>query len=48
MAEICLRVQDGLGMPVDWALIIVVLIFKGKGDIRNCSCIQLRNILSVV
>ena len=24
-------------MPVEWALSIV-LIFKGKGDIRNCSC----------
>ena len=25
-------------MPVEWALSIVVPIFKGKGDIRNCSC----------
>ena len=25
-------------MPEEWALSIVVLIFKGKGDIRNCSC----------
>ena len=25
-------------MPVEWALGIVDLIFKGKGDIRNCSC----------
>ena len=24
-------------MPVDWALGIVVPIFKGKDDIRNCS-----------
>ena len=24
-------------MPVEWALRIVVSIFKGKGDIRNCS-----------
>ena len=24
-------------MPVEWALSIVVPIFKGKGDIRNCS-----------
>ena len=24
-------------MPVEWALIIVVLFFKGMGDIRNCS-----------
>ena len=38
MAEICQKVQDGFGMPADWALSIVVPIFKGKGDIRNCSC----------
>ena len=25
-------------MPVEWALSIVVPIFKGKGDIRNCCC----------
>ena len=24
-------------MPVEWALSIVVPIFKGKGDIRNCG-----------
>ena len=24
-------------MPVEWALSIVVPIFKGKDDIRNCS-----------
>ena len=25
-------------MPAEWALCVVVPIFKGKGDIRNCSC----------
>ena len=25
-------------MPVEWAQITVVPIFKGKGDIGNCSC----------
>ena len=25
-------------MPAEWALRIVVLIFKGKGDIKSCSC----------
>ena len=25
-------------MSVEWALSIVFPIFKGKGDIRNCSC----------
>ena len=38
MAEICQRVLDGFGMPVEWALSIVVPIVKRKGDIRNCSC----------
>ena len=37
MAEICQRVLDRFGMSVEWALSIVVPIFKGKGDIRNCS-----------
>ena len=38
MAEICQKVLDGFGMPAELALSIVVAIFKGKGDIRNCSC----------
>ena len=38
MAEICLKVLDGFGMPAEWALSIVVPIFKGMGEIRNCSC----------
>ena len=38
MAEIGQKVQDGLEMPVEWALSIVVPIFKGKGNIRKCSC----------
>ena len=38
MAEICHRVLDGFGMPVEWALSIVVPIFNGKVYIRNCSC----------
>ena len=37
MAEICQGVLDGFGMPVEWALSIVVPIFKGAGDIRNCK-----------
>ena len=39
MAEICQNVLDGFGKPAEWALGIVVSIFKGKGDIRNCSCL---------
>ena len=38
MAEIYQKVLDGFGMPAKWALSIVVPIFKGNGDIRNCSC----------
>ena len=40
MAEICQRVIDGFGMPVEWTLSIVVSIFMGMGDISNCSCIE--------
>ena len=34
----CQKVLDGFGLPAEWALSKVVPIFKGKGDIRNCSC----------
>ena len=36
MTQICQKVLEGLGMPAEWALSKVVIIFKGKGDIRNC------------
>ena len=29
---------DGFEMPAEWAVSIVVPIFKGKGDIMTCSC----------
>ena len=38
MAKICQKVLDGFGIPAEWAQSIAVQIFKGKGDIRNCSC----------
>ena len=38
MAEPCHRVLDGFGMPVECALSIVVPVFNGNSDIRNCSC----------
>ena len=38
MAEICQKVLDGLGMPAEWALSIVVPIIKRKSDIINSSC----------
>ena len=37
MAKIC-KIVDGFKMPVEWVLCTVVPIFKGKCDIRNCSC----------
>ena len=38
MAEICQKILDGFGIPVEWTRRIVAPIFKGKGDIWNCSC----------
>ena len=35
IAKICKNVLNGFGIPVGWALSIVVLVFKGKADIRN-------------
>ena len=32
-------------MPFEWAQCIVVLIFKGKADIRKCSCYGAVNLL---
>ena len=29
---------DGFGMPAEWTLSIEIPIFKGIGDVRNCSC----------
>ena len=38
MAEICQTVLDGFRLPAELAMGIVVPIFKGKGDVRNCRC----------
>ena len=38
MAEICQRVLDGFGMPVELALSIVVPICNENGDINKCRC----------
>ena len=38
MSEICQNFLDGSGMPAEWALSIVVTIFKGNCDIRKFSC----------
>ena len=38
MVVLCQRVLDGLGVPAEWVLSTVVPIFKGNGDIKNCTC----------
>ena len=37
MVELCQRVFDGKGMPDEWQTSVLVPIFKGKGDVRNCN-----------
>ena len=37
MVELCQGVLDGRGMLDEWALSVVVPIFKGKGDAMNCG-----------
>ena len=37
MVELCQGVLDGRRMPDEWALSVVVPIFKGKGDAMSCG-----------
>ena len=37
MVELCQSMLDGRGMPDEWALRVVVPIFKGKGDAMSCG-----------
>ena len=37
MAEFCQRDLDGKGMPDEWQISVLVLIFKEKRDVRNCN-----------
>ena len=37
MVELCQVVLYGRGMPDEWALSVVVLTFKGKGDAMSCG-----------
>ena len=37
MVELCQSMLDGRGIPDEWALSVVVPIFKGKGDAKNCG-----------
>ena len=45
MADLCLEVLAGMGMPVEWDLSIVVSIFEWKGDIKNYSCYKAMNLI---
>ena len=46
MAEICQRVIDGFGMPVEWALIIVVPIFQLR-VISGTAVVKLQTFLTI-
>ena len=37
MMKLCQRVLDGKGMLKDWKTSVMVPIYKGKGDVMNCS-----------
>ena len=37
MVELCQRVLDGKGVSDEWQTSMLVLIFKEKGDVRNCN-----------
>ena len=37
MVELCQCILDGKGMPDEWQTSVLVPIFKGKGDVRNCN-----------
>ena len=41
MAEICQTVLDGFVMPAEWALSIVVPIFKGKVTSGTAAAMEL-------
>ena len=41
MADICQRVLDGFEMPAEWALSIVVQIFKGRVTSGTAAAIDL-------
>ena len=37
MMKLCQRVLSGKGKPEDWKSGVMVLIYKGKGDVTNCG-----------
>ena len=36
MMELCQHILDGRRMPDEWKTSVIVLIFKGKGDVMSC------------
>ena len=34
--DLCQRVLDGRGMPGEWKTNVIVLIFKGNGNVMSC------------
>ena len=37
MMKLCQDALDGKGIPADWAMSVVVPVFKGKGDTMSCG-----------
>ena len=37
MMELCQRLLNGKGMPDKWRSSVLVSIFKGNGDVRDCN-----------
>ena len=37
LMELCHAILDGKGIPEDWPTSVSIPIFRGKGDIMNCS-----------
>ena len=37
LMELCHRILDEKGLPEDWAISVVIPMFKGKGDTINCG-----------
>ena len=46
MLELCQSVLNGRGMPDEWALSVVVPIFKGKGDAMSCGAYKVLGFIS--
>ena len=40
MMKLCQRVLDGKRMVEEWKTSVIVLIYKGKGDVTNCSAFR--------